>query len=418
MKLYQHQLDILKEDPLKTGLFLGTGSGKTSTALALAKGHALVICPKTQKQDDNWGKEFTRMINHNIPTCRAVTTISKEEFRRDWERLPHYDTVIVDEAHTCLGVTPDVRYKNKQPIPKTSQLFEALQQYLERTKPERLYLCTATIGKSPMTIWAAAVLLGKKWDFFKFRQTFYFQLNRPGRPIWVIRTDAETKERLALNVRKIGYVGQLSNYFDVPDQTYTTRYVEKTKEQEEAIEEAKIDYPDPLVFVGKCHQIENGLLTGDEFNDEKRFKNAKLEAIADLAYQFPQMIIFARYTGQIKMINQMLQKEGYYVQTLDGKTKDKGEVLENLKQRDRYILIAQSQISAGWELPDCPVMVFASMTNSFVDRVQGEGRILRANRLKKNLYIDLVVRGGIDQAVYNSIKNKKDFNERIYVETL
>ena len=50
------------------------------------------------------------------------------------------------------------------------------------------------------------------------------------------------------------------------------------------------------------------------------------------------------------------------------------------------------------------------------DRIQGEGRIQRQKNIKKNLYIDLVVRGGIDEAIYKCIVDKKDFNERIYLD--
>lgn len=418
MILYQHQLDILKEDPLKTGLFLGTGSGKTSTALALARKRTLVICPKTQKQDKNWEREYKRMGEHGHPIPDSLTIISKEEFRRDWQDLPAFNTVIVDEAHTCLGVLPETRQRNKMPIPKTSQLFEALDMYLQKTKPERLYLCTATIGKSPMTIWGAAKLLGKNWDFFRFRDTFYFQLPRPGRPIYIVRQDYALKDRLAENVRKLGYVGRLQDWFDVPEQTFQTKFLELTTEQKEAIKEATREFPEPMTLIGKKHQIENGLLVGNEYSSEKNFKNAKIEKLKELAFEFDKMIVFARYTAQIDLIARELGKETK-VLIMDGRTKDKGAIINDAKNTNgRCILIVQSSISAGWELPQFSVMVFASMTNSYTDREQGEGRILRSNAIKKNLYIDLVVKGGIDEAVYNSIKSKKDFNERIYAETL
>lgn len=412
MSNYAHQQKIIDEDPEQTGLFLGTGSGKTRLALKLARGKVLIICPKTQKQDGNWLREFDDIDTMGVTHLKVV---SKEEFRRDHEKLDAFDTVIVDEAHTCLGATPNVRYENKRPVPKTSQLFEALKEYVERTKPQRLYLCTATIAKSPMTIWGAAIILGQEWDFFDFRDAFYFKLPRPGREIWLPRQDRESKERLAQAVRNLGYVGQLSDYFDVPDQTYKTIFVEMTADQKNAIKDAAIDFPDPLVLIGKKHQIENGLLTGDEFNDEQTFKNAKLEMLEELAFEFPKMIVFVKYTAQIAQIKKALFNKRK-VLVLDGKTKDKGKLIYEANNSDSYVLIAQSQISAGWEMPLCPVMVFASMTNSFVDRVQGEGRILRANALKKNLYIDLVVKGGVDEAVYESIRNKKDFDAMIYAK--
>ena len=99
---------------------------------------------------------------------------------------------------------------------------------------------------------------------------------------------------------------------------------------------------------------------------------------------------------------------------MTGGTKERGELIAEVNKLDSYIFIVSAQISAGWELPECPVMIFASMTYSIVDRIQGEGRILRANALKKNLYITLITKGGVDEAVFKALENKQDFNEKLY----
>lgn len=413
MKLYDHQQKIINDNSDKMGLFMGTGSGKTRVALMLACGRTLVIAPKTQIEDMNWDREL-RDIGWQTDITNIIA-ISKETFRRDHAMLPRFDTVIVDEAHTCLGVTPNVRWVNKKPIPKASQLFEALQAFLDRTKPERFYPVTATIIKSPMTIWAAGHLLGKGWDWYKFRDRFYFRLPMPGREVFTPKNDDESKGKLAELVKKIGYTGQLSDYFDVPAQSYVVKYIELTKKQKERIKALPIEYPDPLVLLGKTHQVENGILSGDEFNQTEYFENGKVDKILDLATEFPKMIIFAKYRAQIHQIQKELISEGYKTFTLTGDTENRGGIIKEANDSDKYIFIAQAQISAGWELPDCPVMIFASMSYSVVDRIQAEGRILRANALKKNLYIDLIVKRGIDEAVYKSINNKKDFNERLYL---
>lgn len=407
--LYAHQEKIVKEDKPVAGLWLGTGSGKTLTALHLARGKVLVIAPKTQKEDQNWERELEA---NNIGL--KLTVISKETFRRDWDLLPKFDTIIGDEAHTLLGVTPNIRYQNKKAIPKTSQLFEALLSYIQKHKPERIYMATATIMRSPMTVWGAAKVLGKDWNFYEFRDIYYTKLPMPGREVWVPKSDSATKDRLAKCVQKLGYVGRLEDFFDVPDQTYKTIFLEPTVAQAKRMKELPLEYPDPLVLLGKRHQIENGVLAGDEYSDPETFDNQKIEKIEELALEFPKMVVFAKYRHQISEIERVLS-ENYRVLTLTGDTKDRGEVISRANKSDQCIFICQAQISAGWELPDFPVMVFASMSYSIVDRVQAEGRILRANALKKNLYIDLVVKGGIDEAVYKSIKNKKDFNERLYL---
>ena len=408
--LYKHQIDIIAENRPKTGLWLGTGAGKTLIALLLARGKTLVICPKTQKEDKNWERECQK---NNLKI--DLTVISKETFRRDAHSLPVYETVIVDECHTSLGVTPNIRWKNKKPIPKTSQIFEALKQYLERTKPERLYLCTATIIRSPMTVWGAGKLLGRDWNWYKWRDTFYTKIPIPQHEVWIPKTDNSTKNRLAGIVLTIGYTGQLSDYFDVPDQTYKTEFVELIAKQKKRIKELPLEYPDPIVLVGKKHQVENGVLLGNEFIKTEIFDNAKIDRLVDYALEFPRMIVFAKYIAQIEQIALAMRNIGKKVFILTGEVKERGNVIFEANSCDNYVFIAQSQISSGWELPDCPVMIFASMSYSVVDRIQSEGRILRANKLKKNLYITLVVKGGVDEHVKKCIDNKQDFHERMYI---
>jgi len=418
MNLYEHQQRIVDANPSRTGLWLGTGSGKTRTALALAVGRVLVICPKTQRDDGNWQRECEKM---GIDV--ALTVMSKEEFRRDVDKLVDkgitFDTIIVDEAHTCLGVTPNTHQKNKMQRPKASQLFYALKQYIHFCKPQRLYLVTATVVKSPMTVWGAGVILGKYSmdSFYRFRNIFYVKLPMAGREIYSAKSDHATKQRLAVAVNKLGFVGQLSDYFDVPDQTFKNEYVDLTAEQTKAIKECKTDFPDPLVQIGKRHQIENGVLAGDEYNPAQVFKENKTARLLEYGIEFPRMIIFCKYTKQIDFLSSSFKKAGKKVFLLTGKTQNRKELFEEVNACEDYVLIAQAQVSAGWEVPDCPVMIFASRTYSFVDYDQAQGRILRANKLKKNLYINLIAKGDVDRAVHKALENKGDFSEKVYAES-
>ena len=404
-KLKPYQQKIVDADPKKCGIFLGTGCGKTVVALSLSRGTTLVIAPKTTVLDRTW---------HTQPIQKEVTVISKETFRRDHATLPHFDTVIVDEAHQCLGAMPTVRYRNRQPIPKTSQLYDALTDYLARTSPTRLYLVTATPIRSPMTVWAAARVLGHSWDFYAFRDAFYFRLPMPGRDVYTPKSDAATKDRLAAAVKKLGFTGRITDFFDSPDQIYRTDRVPLSPEQEKRIDAIFTEYPDPLVAVGKTLQVENGVLAGDEFNPPETFDNAKLDRIEDYSYEFERVVVFCRYIMQIEAIKDRIKHKKVFV--LTGDTKDRLAVLAAARKEKEYVFIASAQISAGWELPECDVMIFASMTYSVVDRIQAEGRIQRMNNIKKNLYVTLVTKGGIDEMVAKTIENKVDFNERIYAE--
>lgn len=411
MNLYKHQAEIVEKDPKKCGLWLGTGSGKTITALSLAKGKTLVITPKTVRDDKVWQKNLEK-----IDKELDITVISKEDFRLSKFVAMKYDTIIIDEAHQVAGATPQIRWVNREAIPKCSQLFDKLIDFLSKYHPKRLYLLTATPIRTPMVVWGLARILGRDWNFYTFRDAFYFPVKKGFREFWIVKNDSETKKRLGQAVQKLGYTGRLDDYFDVPDQIYREQRVELTAEQKNVLKEIMIDFPDPLVLIGKKHQVENGVLKGDEFSDNRTIKDNKIEALKDLALEFPKLVIIAKYTQQIDKIQSEMSTVCPQVLILDGRTKNREEIIKRAEDSEECILIVQAQVSSGYELPSFPVMVFASMSYSVVDRLQAEGRILRANALKKNLYITLIAKGGVDEAVSKSITNKVDFNEKIYAE--
>jgi len=419
MKLYDHQKIILGEDKLHCGIFQGTGSGKTRTALELAEAPILVIMPKQQFLDKTWEKNAEK-----FGIKKEMDTISKETFRRDWEKIiKKYKTVIIDECHNMLGVMPEYRQRNKVQIPKTSQMFEATLMYLRKTQPKRIYLCSATPVSKPMNMWAIAKLLGTNWDFQKFRETFYHAVNMGRRQIWLPRKDALTKERLAGLVKRFGYTGALNDFVDVPDQTHKEVQIDLTDEQKDAIRRLHQDEADPLVRRARERTVANGVLYGKKIevvsrgvdsmiDDTKIFPSKKIDYILERAIEFPKLLIFANYTAQINEIASALRKEGYNVSTLTGATKDRTFIRKVDESTEPHIIIAQSGVSAGYELPSFPCVIYASKSWQYVHYEQSLGRVLRINKLKKNLYIHLIVKG-VDEDCHKSIMAGVDFSEKV-----
>jgi SNF2 family DNA or RNA helicase len=417
--LYEHQKKILKEDKLKCGLFLGTGASKTRTALELAEGSVLVICPKQQREDQTWQRE-----NEKWGTNKPLTVISKEDLRKNWEKLPAYTTVIIDECHNNLGVLPMYVQRNKVQIPKTSQIFEATQRYLTKHPPKRLYLLSATPVPKAMSMWAIGVLFGQTWDFKDFRDVYYTEVRMGSmRRIWLPKKDEATKQRLADLIQKFGYTGGLNDFFDVPEQTHKTVEIDLSGEQKKAVAEMTFAEADPLVRRARLRTIENGVLYGKKIeetgaktdkmtNQTKIFKSHKIDYILERALEFPKLLIFANYTAQIMEIEKALKEEGYNVSTLTGATKDRSFIRKVNESPDPHIIIAQSSISAGYELPSFPCVIYASKSWRYVDYEQSLGRVLRANHLKKNLYIHLVVKG-CDLDCHKAIMSGVDFQEKL-----
>lgn len=418
-KLYDHQKKIIEEDKKKCGLFLGTGSGKTATTLFLAKGSTLVICPKQQKLDRTWQRN-AEQFNLDLD----LTVISKEEMRRDWQKLKGYDTVIIDECHNNFGVLPEVRQRKGVQIPKASQIFEATLGYLKKYPPKRLYLCSATPVTKPMHLWAIATLFGESWNFFRFREKYYFEIRIGQRRIWMPRKDTETKNKLAELVKKFGYTGALADFADVPEQTHRTVHIDLSEAQIDAIKRLNANEADPLVRRARTRTIENGVLYGKSVIEESKkvdklvenvtiFPSKKIDYILERAIEFPKLLIFANYTAQINEIARVLRDEGYSVSTLTGQTKDRTFLKKVDESNEPHIVIAQSSMGAGWELPSFPCAIYASKSWRCVDFNQSLGRILRINKLKKNLYIHLLIKGGPDEDCHNTIMAGEDFFEKV-----
>ena len=417
--LYDHQKKIISANKLKCGLFLGTGASKTRTALCMAEGKTLVICPKQQREDKTWERE-----NVKWGTNVDIAVVSKEDLRKNWETLTRFDTVIIDECHNNLGVQPAYVYKRGVQIPKTSQIFDATKKFIQKTNPKRLYMLSATPVPKPMSMWAIGTLLGYSWSFNDFRSTYYFESRIGGnRVIWVPKKDDGSKQKLALLVQSLGYTGSLNDFFDVPEQTHKVVKIDLTGEQKGAADMMSFVEADPLVRRARLRTIENGVLYGkkvealdsqtDEMTDKVTiYKDNKIPYILERALEFPKLLIFANYTAQIEEIARSLRAEGYNVSTLTGATKDRSFIKTVDESNSPHIIVAQCSISSGYELPSFPCVIYASKSWRYVDYEQSLGRVLRSNKLKKNLYIHLVV-DGCDGDCHKTIMSGQDFQEKL-----
>ncbi len=407
MNWYLHQQELIDMNPYFRGVAYGCGAGKTRTVLKLAQnkgGTVLVVAPKTQVLDQTWEREM-KTTDIQVP----LTVLSKEKFKKG---APPCDILVLDEGHFALGVLPATRYRKKVEIPRTSQIFEAVHEYVKKHKPKAIYICSATPFPQPMALWAAATIFGENWDYFAFRRKFYHYVPTIGRGVWLPKRDDQTEALLRGLAQKWFSFGRLEDFVDVPDQVYKEIHVGMTPRQLKSIKEARLMFPEPVVQIGKRHQIEQGVF-GDEMVDEN-----KMNELIELAKEFPKLLIFCKYTKQVDAIAEHMRKvfKKRDILILDGRTDDRRSVMMQAEIKDRQtIFIAQSQVSTGYELPSFRCTVFASMSYSFIDFEQALGRTQRINNISKNCYVFLLA-GLVDEAVLKCVRNKKDFSDSLFAK--
>lgn len=393
MKLYNHQQAIIDKNPKKHLIAFGTGTGKTLTSLALAHHNqvaVLIIVPKALKI--NWQRNIDKFEG---VLCYQI--ISKEEFRRDWDMIKPYSALIIDEFHFFANLK--------------SGMSKALIKYQRKHNPKYVWGLTATpYCSSPMNIYSLATHLGHKWSYWTFFNKFFYNVPMGGRTIPMVKKNIE--KDIADLVKQIGTTCSMEECVDVPDQVFETVYLELTDEQKKAIKE--IDEPQHIVRWTKAHEIENCALKGDEYIGPTFFDGLKNDYIATFSDENPKFAVICRYNLQIEMLYKLLIKKGKKVFVINGAVKNRDEIVQEVEKTDECVVLIQASCSVGFEIPSVPIMIFGSLSFSFVDYQQAIGRIHRINKLKKNVYLHLVIKDGVDEAVYDCIMRKQDFDIAIY----
>jgi len=393
MKLYEHQQKLVDESPSKHLLAWGCGSGKTFASIKLAgKSSTLIVCPKSIKEQ--WLDEVDKHREMDI-----VNVLTKEEFRRDHLKLSRYQCCILDEFHFFLGMAG---------FRKKSAMLKALLVYIKKHEPDKIYGLTATPYMStPYNLYAACEILGQTPNFKIFKDHFFSMVNMGRRfPVPVVKKGIE--KDIARLVQRIGSTVSLEDCFDVPEQTFLTEYFDLTPEQKRVI---KALDDEGIARWTKTHQICGGTLKSDGYSENQSFKSEKMDRILELVQEHKKLIIVCRYNYEIEVIKKQLKGNIFVI---NGGVNDRHSVVKNAEEMEAATVLIQAQCSEGYELPSFPIMVFYSYDFSLKNYIQIIGRIQRANNLKKNVYISLVVKGGIDEDVYKCIQAKKSFDVEIY----
>lgn len=396
IELYEHQKRIVEKNPKKSGLWHQLGTGKTITALALAKKNnieVLIVVPKPVRR--KWHKAMVDMQVEGL-------IMSREEFRKmaPTMRGDKFKGLIIDESHFGF-------------CSLKAQLHKKTKWFIKQWHIEYVWLLTGTVyTSSAWSVYGAAQLLGVNWNYRSFQERFFQPRWLGARMIW--EPKAGTQEDLAACVRSIGDVVRLDNCADIPEQTVEVEYFEKTKEQEAAEKYVKEDESNPLVRTTKYHQIASGVKIGTEFTGDEFFDSKKNDRIIEYAEENPKLVVFSRYNIHLDVLSKMLTEKKIPHAIVNGKTEDKEVIFEQAEKSERFVLLINAACSVGYELPSFGVVLFASLSYSFVDYSQAQGRVLRINALKKNLYIIMLTEGSVDEAVWESIGNKKSFNDTIF----
>lgn len=407
MELYAHQQEIIDRNPQMYGLWHGTGTGKTVTAIALSDqnaGSTLVVVPNMGGMlIAKWKKAIADFSWQHESAWKIVT---KEQFRRDFKLLDRFDNIIWDEAHAVGN-------------PK-SATHKALKAYIKVRKPRCVWLLTATpyLSDAPMSVLAYGTLLGRDdWKWPDFRQRFYREKYYGRRVVFEPKPGIE--EELGALMREIGNVVRLQDCIDLPEHVYEEEVFEPTREQGALKKEIAAKESNPIVLYGKYHQIAQGVLLGNEYMADKSCHAHKNDRVLELATIHPKLAVFSRYNAHLNLLADMLAEADIPHAIINGETKDKPDVAAMLERSPRAVALIQCATAQGYELPSFTAICYASASFDYIHYVQSLGRFDRANQepVRRVIY-HLITKGSLDEDVMVALKNKESFSLALHLKQL
>lgn len=440
-KLSQTQKLILDEVDNKKVIGSGTGIGKSITALYVAEKHnhksVLVIVPKMLRDLKTWE------IDHSKTSIDIeLLVLSKEDFKKQSPDLKRFDLVVLDEAGEWLlsGMRPELKAKHSNPKIDTSAIFASVMNYINRVEPSEIIMLDATVAAGkPLSLFAAKTILKMTGETKQeivdnhqaFVSKFYHEIPMGYSSRWKEKTVPSrysSKDILESSQAELKRLWQEIAVFVDDDRKIkpieTDVPVIIDIEHKQKLKQIEKDFAGGSVH-SRLFAYESGHFKDMAFDDinhkmwieEQHTVTAKEIAIIEFVSFLPkQVIIFSTFTAQQNHLKGLLRQNGIVSEIINGttSTEERAVLVSEFRKGNLQILIIQSSICAGYNMPECDTIIRASSPIKAAHLTQQYGRIDRAPNYKQNYIYNFYHVGGKDEDALIRTRNGEDLNYELY----
>ena len=455
---YKHQVTALERSLERRayGFFMEMGTGKSKVLidtisnlyLAGEIDFALIIAPKGVYQ--NWvNKEIPDHLPEDVPhrVIKWVTSANKEQeaeiksVGKPFEGL----TVFVMNVetfsslkgqkagewlakkfggHGLIGIDESTTIKNhKAKRTKTLLKLSALFKY-------RRLLTGSPVTKSPMDIYAQCEFLAPRLlgfdSYYAFQGRYaVIQKRKMGAHSFDQIVGYRNLDELGARIDTFAYRVLKKECLDLPEKTYTTRYVSMTDEQATMYENIRRDaftlidgtelVSTPVVITQllRLQQVLSGHLKTDD-GEIITFKSNRMDALLEILEEHSgKAIIWSRFRHDIETITSTLKQTfgedcaaSYYGDTSDD---ERGAIVRNFQMPDhplRFFVGNPATAGYGLTLTEANLVVYYANSFDLEHRIQSEDRAHRLGQKNPVLYVDLITEKTVDERIVSALTNK------------
>ncbi|HSW91142.1 MAG TPA: hypothetical protein VLG09_00670 [Candidatus Saccharimonadales bacterium] len=379
----EHQLDAV--EALRDGNILwgGVGSGKTLTALSYyVKNHSekdLYVITTAKKRDSlDWSRDAARL---GIGS-RADDSVHGKLTVDSWNNIGRF---VESDVHGAFFIFDEQRVVGSGVWVKS---------FIKLARRNDWILLSATPGDTWMDYLPVFVANGFYKNATEFKREHVVYAPYSKFPKIVRYLGVNTLERLRNEI-----------LVEMPYEKHTTRYVNWLETgydkalMKQVIKTRWNPYTDaPMVDIAELFRVMRRICNTDP---------SKIDTILELLRTHPRLIIFYNFNYELDILRGL--KEVITVAEWNGHRK------EPLPNTEKWVYLVQYVSGAeGWNCTETDAMVMYSLTYSYKNFMQAQGRIDRLDTKYSGLYYYVLCSSApIDRSIRKSLGLKKNFNENL-----
>ena len=467
-KPYDHQIEALNRGMFKRsyGYLMEMGTGKSKVLIDNLAGlalhgkvnFALVIAPKGVYR--NWvAKEIPEHMSDDVPhrVIRWVANPNKTQKAEMQSVSKAFDGVTifvmnVEAFSTVKGKTAGewmAKHFGARGMIAIDESTTIKNHKAKRTKAlmkiaagfaYRRILTGSPITKSPMDAYAQFEFLGPRLlgcdSYYGFQGRFAVtQKRKMGAMSFEQIVGYKNLEELTWRVDQFSFRVLKKDCLDLPEKTYTARYVTLTPEQRAMYESIQsqamhlfengqmVTAPAVITQLLRLQQVMSGHLKTDD-GEIKTFPSTRMDALADILEEHDgKAIIWSRFRYDIVNIVEMLNKKfgkgssaAYYGDTSDDERNWIVGEFQKPQSRLKFFVGNPATAGYGLTLTEANLVVYYANDFNLETRIQSEDRAHRIGQRNPVTYVDLISEGTIDEKIVAALRAKIEIGAKVLGE--
>lgn len=406
MKLYNYQQQYLDRLPASCIMAADLGTGKTLMSLAHWERHntghkLLIVAPAAKIRTGDWEAEAERWFGLAMPD---ITYISYESLRlmdKDTKRPRWWKFTALRNGGVIYDVIADECHALKNPQSKQSKAIHEIKQSGG--------LFVGLSGTPMPNGWIDFAGYSKLFGFVKgiteFKQRYCVYDTSAGFPRLVkyINTSG-----LETQLRRTAYKLSREDADELPSRRLMPVNITMDAKATKLYKTCKIARQHPNT--GELLDNSTRLLSVLRQSTTASRIDSLVSIIDDTA---DNIVVFYNYVSERNAILKALAKSEKNILRYDGDQHD--DLPKSDAKITNTVLVAHyKSASTGLNLQWANVTIYFSPTYSYQEFEQSLGRTHRNGQTKKCLYYLFNVKNTVDRTIWNCLREKKDFNEKLW----